>query len=64
MNEHGYSVSNKLFLCRIFNMFSMSLKSREQLIEDIKCLETELMKLRGRFEVIVSWIRSQYDDGK
>lgn len=38
--------------------------SREQLIEDIKCLEKDLTDLRGRFDVIVSWIRSEYDDGR
>lgn len=41
-------------------MTSLTLKSRECLIDDIKCLETQLMDLQERFDVIVSWIRSQY----
>lgn len=39
---------------------SLDLKSRECLIEDIKCLQTEISQLRGRFDVIVEWIRSEY----
>lgn len=41
-------------------MTSLALRSRHCLIEDIKCLETQLSSLQDRFDVIVHWIRSQY----
>lgn len=44
-------------------MISMALKSRERLVKDIQCLESELSHLRGRFDVIVKWIRSEYNGG-
>ncbi|KAG4067673.1 hypothetical protein HA402_005445 [Bradysia odoriphaga] len=36
------------------------MKSRSCLIDDIKCLETQLSALQERFDIIVNWIQSQY----
>ncbi|XP_037024851.1 zinc finger protein 652-B-like [Bradysia coprophila] len=36
------------------------MKSRSCLMDDIKCLETQLSALQERFDIIVNWIQSQY----
>lgn len=39
---------------------SLAVRSRQCLIEDVKSLETQLLHLQERFDLIVNWIREQY----